>query len=35
MDTQPDRAYDPLNIPDSRGLNLFDCDAGLAARLKV
>ena len=35
MDTQPDRAYDPLNIPDSRGLNLFDCDAGLAALLKV
>lgn len=27
--------HDPLNIPDSRGLNLFECDAGLAALLKV
>ena len=29
------RDHDPLNIPDSRGLNLFECDTGLAALLKV
>ncbi|WP_449431945.1 acyl-CoA dehydrogenase family protein [Pseudomonas putida] len=27
--------HDPLNIPDSRGLNLFECDTGLAELLKV
>jgi len=35
MNALSDRAHDPLNIPDSRGLNLFECDAGLAALLKV
>ncbi|MES2870471.1 MAG: acyl-CoA dehydrogenase family protein [Pseudomonadota bacterium] len=35
MHTQPEHDHDPLNIPDSRGLNLFDCDAGLASLLKV
>jgi len=35
MTALPEPAQDTLNIPDSRGLNLFDCDAGLAALLKV
>ena len=35
MNTLSARDHDPLNIPDSRGLNLFDCDPGLAALLKV
>ncbi|MEK1914010.1 acyl-CoA dehydrogenase family protein [Pseudomonas chlororaphis] len=35
MTALPEPIQDTLNIPDSRGLNLFDCDAGLAALLKV
>jgi alkylation response protein AidB-like acyl-CoA dehydrogenase len=31
--SEPD--HDPLNIPDSRGLNLFECDTGLAALLRI
>jgi len=33
--TLQEGGQDPLNIPDSRGLNLFDCDAGMAALLNV
>jgi acyl-CoA dehydrogenase len=35
MNALSEALHDPLNIPDSRGLNLFECDAGLAALLKV
>lgn len=35
MNAQQHVEFDALNIPDSRGLNLFDCDAGLASMLKV
>ena len=35
MNALPELDHDPLNIPDSRGLNLFDCDVGLAKLLKV
>lgn len=35
MNDLPDTHEDPLNIPDSRGLNLFECDSGLAGLLKV
>lgn len=35
MTAEPRPIEDRLNIPDSRGLNLFDCDAGLGALLKV
>ncbi|WP_421547619.1 acyl-CoA dehydrogenase family protein [Pseudomonas sp. QD4] len=35
MNVEPHATEDSLNIPDSRGLNLFECDAGLAALLKV
>lgn len=35
MLAEPQATEDRLNIPDSRGLNLFDCDPGLAALLKV
>ncbi|WP_025130236.1 acyl-CoA dehydrogenase family protein [Pseudomonas sp. PH1b] len=35
MTAEPRPIEDSLNIPDSRGINLFQCDAGLAALLKV
>nr|WP_308447985.1 acyl-CoA dehydrogenase family protein [Pseudomonas protegens] len=35
MTAEPRPIEDSLNIPDSRGINLFECDAGLAALLQV
>ncbi|MCE4055936.1 acyl-CoA dehydrogenase family protein [Pseudomonas sp. Au-Pse12] len=35
MTVEPRPIEDRLNIPDSRGINLFACDAGLAALLQV
>ncbi len=35
MTAEPRPIEDSLNIPDSRGINLFACDAGLAALLQV